>query len=159
MDYSVFPGVVLNLAKQLKTSYLATQIYSLCKTENCTVTKQFTCCFGLLVAMLAQTDQSRSETWPWSWTKSLNHCHVFLQFNMSQQVFPIISLPQLNWLIKLFIFPLLCPSFSFASLFLGSQMAYNKTHGFHLINTEKTLSLGYDKLLWHNFTPPLGFIT
>lgn len=40
MDYSVFPGVVLNLAKQLKTSYLATQISSLCKTENCIVTKQ-----------------------------------------------------------------------------------------------------------------------
>lgn len=61
--------------------------------------------------MLAQTDQSRSETWPWSWTKSLNNWHVFSQFDMSQQVFPIISLPQLNWLIKLFIFPLLCPSF------------------------------------------------
>lgn len=85
----------------------------------------------------------------------------------SQQIFHIISLP-LSWtycnltakalhlsLALSFLF------FSFVSFSLSPHMVYCQTHALHLVPRicpiKKTLSLGFDDLLWHNLKLLFGF--
>lgn len=66
---------------------------------------------------------------------------------------------------RLFIFPLALSFLfsSFVSFSLSPQMAHGQTHALHharrICPIGKTLSLGFDDLLWHNLKRLLGLIT